>query len=83
MRALSNQEYSWCVSWSLVRLSITDIHQSNSRVHCNIGFAELAVNLPNSHVDDTVPVLIEILRDILYIDFDHCLAWDGAFSTNE
>lgn len=82
MRVLSNQGYSWCVVWSLVRLPIADIDQSNSRVHCNIGFAELAVNLPNSHVDDTVPVLIEILRDILYIDFDHCLAWDGAFSVN-
>ena len=51
--------------------------QSNSRIHCNIGFAELAVNLPDTHVNETVPVLIDILRDIPYIDFDHCLAWDG------
>lgn len=35
--------------------------------------------MPNTLVDDTVPVLIEILRDIPYIDFDRCLAWDGMF----
>ncbi len=52
--------------------------QSNSRIHCNIGFAELAVNLPDTHVDETVPVLVDILRDIPYIDFDRCLAWDGT-----
>lgn len=38
------------------------------------------MNLPNSHVDETVPVLIDILRDIPYIDFDRCLAWDGMWS---
>lgn len=53
--------------------------QSNSRVHCNIGFAELAINMPDSHVEDTVPVLIDILRDVPYIDFDRCLAWDGKW----
>lgn len=52
--------------------------QSYSRVQCNIGFAELAVSLPHAHVDETVPVLVDILRDIPYIDFDRCLAWDGA-----
>ncbi|KAJ3555853.1 hypothetical protein NM688_g2347 [Phlebia brevispora] len=52
------------------------VFMPNSRVHCNIGFAEVAINLPNTHIDETVPVLIDILHDIPYIDFDHCLAWD-------
>ncbi|KAI0818966.1 atypical/PIKK/PI4K protein kinase [Irpex lacteus] len=52
------------------------VFMSYSRVQCNIGFAELAVNLPNAHVAETVPVLIDILRDIPHIDFDKCLAWD-------
>ena len=47
-------------------------------MHCNIGFAELAVNMPNPLLDETVPVLIDILRDVPYIDFDRCLAWDGT-----
>lgn len=34
--------------------------------------------MPNSHVEDTVPVLIDILRDVPYIDFDRCMAWDGT-----
>ncbi|KAI0362486.1 atypical/PIKK/PI4K protein kinase [Trametes cingulata] len=52
------------------------VFMPNSRVQCNIGFAELAVNLPNAHVNETVPVLIDILRDVPYIDFDQCLSWD-------
>ncbi|CCM00003.1 uncharacterized protein FIBRA_02028 [Fibroporia radiculosa] len=48
----------------------------NSRIQCNIGFAELAVNLSDAHVDQTVPILVDILRDIPYIDFDQCLFWD-------
>ncbi|KAH9852668.1 atypical/PIKK/PI4K protein kinase [Lenzites betulinus] len=52
------------------------VFMPNSRVQCNIGFAELAVNLPHAHVNDTVPVLVDILRDVPYIDFDRCLSWD-------
>lgn len=55
--------------------------QSNSRVQCNIGFAELAISMPHSHVDDIVPVLVDILGDVPYIDFDRCLSWDGTFSS--
>ena len=33
--------------------------------------------MPNPLLDETVPVLIDILRDVPYIDFDRCLAWDG------
>ncbi|KAI0822734.1 atypical/PIKK/PI4K protein kinase [Trametes gibbosa] len=52
------------------------VFMPNSRVQCNIGFAELAVNLPHAHVNDTVPVLVDILRDVSYIDFDRCLSWE-------
>ncbi|PCH37888.1 atypical/PIKK/PI4K protein kinase [Wolfiporia cocos MD-104 SS10] len=52
------------------------VFMSNSRVQCNIGFAELAVSLPDAHVGQTVPVLVDILRDIPYIDFDQCLFWE-------
>ncbi|EPS96826.1 hypothetical protein FOMPIDRAFT_1052946 [Fomitopsis schrenkii] len=52
------------------------VFMSNSRVQCNIGFAELAVSLPEAHVDQTVPVLVDILRDVPYIDFDQCLFWE-------
>ncbi|KAH9952080.1 atypical/PIKK/PI4K protein kinase [Amylocystis lapponica] len=52
------------------------VFMPNSRIHCNIGFAELAVNLPDAHVNHTIPVLVDILRDIPYIDFDQCLAWE-------
>lgn len=39
------------------------------------------MNLPHSHVNNTVPVLIDILRDVPYIDFDHCLSWEGMSLT--
>ncbi|EMD38197.1 hypothetical protein CERSUDRAFT_113350 [Gelatoporia subvermispora B] len=52
------------------------VFMSNSRVQCNIGFAELALNLPDAHVNDTLPVLVDILRDVAYIDFDRCLTWE-------
>ncbi|KAF8529176.1 hypothetical protein BU17DRAFT_73353 [Hysterangium stoloniferum] len=48
---------------------------STSRVHCNIGFAELAPNIPDCHAGTTVSVLIDILRDIPHIDFDKTLSW--------
>ncbi|KAM5531731.1 hypothetical protein V8D89_014580 [Ganoderma adspersum] len=32
--------------------------------------------MPHSHVDDIVPVLVDILGDVPYIDFDRCLSWD-------
>ncbi|OBZ65790.1 hypothetical protein A0H81_14348 [Grifola frondosa] len=52
------------------------VFMPNSRVQCNIGFAELAVNLPDAHVSDSLPVLVDILRDVPYIEFDQCLAWE-------
>ncbi|KAH9843165.1 atypical/PIKK/PI4K protein kinase [Rhodofomes roseus] len=52
------------------------VFMSNSRVQCSIGFAELAVSLPDVHVEQTVPVLVDILRDVPYIDFDQCLFWE-------
>ncbi|TDL24976.1 atypical/PIKK/PI4K protein kinase [Rickenella mellea] len=47
-----------------------------SRVNCHISFAQLAIHLPDSHVASTFSVLVEILRDVPYIDFDQCLVWD-------
>ncbi|KAI0256980.1 atypical/PIKK/PI4K protein kinase [Lactifluus subvellereus] len=49
---------------------------SASRARCNIGFAELSVNLSTTLLSSTVPVLLDILRDIPYIDFDRNLTWD-------
>ena len=40
------------------------------------------MSLPDAHIETTVPVLVEVLRDVPYIDFDHCLAWDGMFFTH-
>ena len=46
-------------------------------MQCNIGFAELAINLSDEHSADTIPVLIDILKDVPHIDFDSSLAWEG------
>ena len=55
--------------------------KSTSRVHCNIAFGELIVNFPESHINNNIdvlmPVLIDILNDVPFIDFDKCLSWDG------
>ncbi|KAI5120463.1 hypothetical protein M0805_006483 [Coniferiporia weirii] len=47
-----------------------------SRVTCHIGFAQLATNLPASHVDGTFPILVDILREIPDMDFEPTLIWD-------
>ncbi|KAI0273304.1 atypical/PIKK/PI4K protein kinase [Gloeopeniophorella convolvens] len=52
------------------------VYMSASRARCNIGFAELSVNLSVDLLQSTVPVLLDILRDIPYIDFDINLTWD-------
>ena len=41
----------------------------------NTGFEELAVNPSDEHAANTIPVLIDILKDMLHIDFDSSLAW--------
>lgn len=51
--------------------------QSASRARCNIGFSELSVNMSPALLHSTVPVLLDVLRDIPYIDFDMNLTWDG------
>ena len=53
--------------------------QSAATVQCNIGFAELAVNLSDEHSANTIPVLIDILKDVPHIDFDSSLAWEGNY----
>jgi hypothetical protein len=35
------------------------------------------VNISTTLLPTTVPVLLDILRDIPYIDFDMNLTWDG------
>ncbi|RDB21005.1 Phosphatidylinositol 4-kinase stt4 [Hypsizygus marmoreus] len=55
------------------------VFMSTSRVHCNIAFGELVVNFPedyiNHSIDVLMPVLVDILHDIPFIDFDRCLSW--------
>ncbi|KAG8969691.1 phosphatidylinositol-4- kinase [Tulasnella sp. 419] len=46
-----------------------------SRVHCNIAFGELACNVPASHAANSVSVLVDVLQDIAYIDFEKSLQW--------
>ncbi|KAH8995365.1 hypothetical protein EDB92DRAFT_1794754, partial [Lactarius akahatsu] len=52
------------------------VFMSASRARCNIGFSELSVNMSPSLLHSTVPVLLDVLRDIPYIDFDMNLTWD-------
>lgn len=55
------------------------LRQSAATIQCNIGFAELAVNLSDEHSANTIPVLIDILKDVPHIDFDSSLAWEGNY----
>lgn len=71
---------SWWVSLICVSANLYRRVQSASRARCNIGFAELSVNISSTLLPTTVPVLLDILRDIPYIDFDMNLTWDGEFS---
>ncbi|KIO22722.1 hypothetical protein M407DRAFT_216052 [Tulasnella calospora MUT 4182] len=50
--------------------------QSASGVRCNIAFGEMASNIPPEHSAKSTVVLIEILKDIPYIDFEHSLEWE-------
>lgn len=59
----------------------TRVYMTASRVHCNIAFGELAHNLPPSYAANSVTVLVDILTDIPYIDFEPSLAWEGTFCT--
>ena len=52
-------------------------------MHCNIAFGELVVNFSELHISASInaimPVLIDILRDIPYTDFDKSLSWEGIY----
>ncbi|THH11990.1 hypothetical protein EW145_g299 [Phellinidium pouzarii] len=52
------------------------VYMPASSVTCHIGFAQLATNLPASHVDDTFPMLLDIMRDIPDMDFERTLIWN-------
>ncbi|KZV73387.1 atypical/PIKK/PI4K protein kinase [Peniophora sp. CONT] len=47
-----------------------------SRVRANIGFAELSVNMNKNLVSSAIPVLLDILRDIPFIECANNLSWD-------
>ncbi|KAF8969865.1 hypothetical protein BDZ97DRAFT_1937223 [Flammula alnicola] len=55
------------------------VYMSATRVHCSIAFGDLVVDFPNSHITDSIDtvisVLIDILRDVPFIDFDTSLSW--------
>ncbi|KAG6889834.1 hypothetical protein C0995_014311 [Termitomyces sp. Mi166 len=61
------------------KLADSRVFMSTSRVHCNIAFGELIINFPESHIKDSInilmPVLVDILNDVPFIDFDKCLSW--------
>ncbi|KAF6763882.1 atypical/PIKK/PI4K protein kinase [Ephemerocybe angulata] len=56
------------------------VFMTASRVHCNIAFGELVVNFSTPEdgqsLDKVIAVLIDILRDIPFIDFDPSLSWE-------
>ncbi|EFI28353.1 atypical/PIKK/PI4K protein kinase [Coprinopsis cinerea okayama7 len=60
----------------------TRVYMSASRVHCNIAFGELVVNFPaiqlGQSIESIMAALLDILRDIPFIDFDPSLSWHGA-----
>ncbi len=57
--------------------------QSAGRVHCNTAFGDMVVDFPDHRILDSIdkvmPVLIEILRDAPYVDFDKSLSWIGVY----
>jgi hypothetical protein len=66
-------------------LSHNSIDQSASRVHCNIAFGELVTNFPEGDITESIdtimPVLVDVLRDVPFIDFDPCLSWEGEMTS--
>lgn len=66
-------------AWVRYRVSLTRCcPQSASMVHANIAFGELAPSLAVKDVENAVLMLIAILGDVSFIDFDPCLSWSGA-----
>lgn len=51
------------------------VFMSASMVHANIAFGELAPSLAEKDVENAVVMLLGILADVAYIDFDPCLSW--------
>ncbi|KZT27321.1 atypical/PIKK/PI4K protein kinase [Neolentinus lepideus HHB14362 ss-1] len=52
------------------------VFMPDSRVYCNIGFAEISVHLSETLADSAIPILGDILRDVPFIEYDQCLSWD-------
>lgn len=70
---------SWCVLGYRVSTHSEPLHQNASRIRANVGFAELSTNLSGELTQTAVPVLLEILSDIPFIECANNLTWDGAF----
>ncbi|TFK30200.1 atypical/PIKK/PI4K protein kinase [Coprinopsis marcescibilis] len=55
------------------------VYMTASRVHCNIAFGEFVVNFPTVQLgkskDRILSALLDILRDVPFIDFDPSLSW--------
>lgn len=49
-------------------------------MHCNIAFGELVVNFATPEGEESlekvISALVDILRDVPYIDFDPSLSWE-------
>lgn len=77
---------AYMVSCSMVpiRNTYSTFRQSASRVHCNIAFGEMVVNFPTVQLDKSIEpmmsALLDILRDVPFIDFDPSLSWHGTQS---
>ena len=67
------------MSFEFLRHQCLNYPQSASRVNCHIGYAQLAMNLPSVHVEETFPTLLDVLNDIPDMDFDRSLVWERKF----
>lgn len=58
--------------------------KASSTVHCNIAFGDMLLNAPVAylelHIDDLLPILIDMLSDIPRTDFERRLSWTGRFA---
>jgi len=81
---LKDRECLWYVGGdSTIRPLSQNFIKPASRVHCSVAFGELVIKFPESQIKDNIDtlmlVLIDILRDVPFLDFDECLSWQGMF----
>jgi phosphatidylinositol 4-kinase len=55
------------------------IYMSATRAHCNIAFGDLVMHFPDPQISTSIetlmPVLVGMLKDVPFIDFDKSLSW--------